>query len=142
MRQPAVAHQNSESAGVQKPLARSRYSVHDWRHARGILASVPARALQRETDNSGAIDVGKFVGFHIAAGFAHACEEPEAIGDLLFDAQARTDSGSVAADRRDVDGRLGGLGSRHGIVEQSHASAAVEDGKKKFAGPAADLVDL
>src|ERR1700732_467373 len=119
MRQPAVAHQNAESAGVQEPLACGRYSVHDCGHAHGILASVPARALQRETGNGGAIHVGKFVGFHIAAGLAHACEEPEAFDDLLFDAQARTGSGAVAANRRDVDGGLGGLGSAPGVLSKS-----------------------
>src|SRR5450631_2911872 len=140
MRQPAVAHQNAESAGVQKPLACRRYSVHDRRRAHGILAPVPAHALQRETGSGGAIDVGKFVDFHIAAGVAHPCKESEAFGDLLFDAQARPGPRPVAANRCDVDGRSGGLGSGHGIVEQSHASAGVEDGNKKFAGPAAELV--
>ena len=49
MRQPPVAHQNAEPAGVQVTLARGGYAVVDRGQTQRVAGAVPPRPLQRQS---------------------------------------------------------------------------------------------
>ena len=59
---------------------------------------------------------------------------------MLFQVQARTDAVAVPADGGDIYRRSSALGELYGVIEQSHAAAAVEDGDGQAAGEGVDFM--
>src|SRR5258706_8360244 len=139
MRQPSVADQNAEPAGVQVTFARGGNAVVDRGKTQGVAGAMPAGPLQRESRGHSPVDIREFIRLHIADGFAEARKEAQVPGQLLLDIEARTGATAVPAHRSDVD-RSGARGEPHGVIEESHPAAAVEDGERYSAGEGGDCV--
>src|ERR1700674_713494 len=104
MRQSAVADQNAQSAGIQIALARLGYAVVDGCQAQGIAGAMPARSLQRQARGEGAIDVGEFIRFDVAGGFAGANEYPQLRRNLLLKDQTCASAAAITSNRGYIHG--------------------------------------
>src|SRR5271167_1568395 len=99
VRQAAIADENAQAAGVQISFARAGYAIVDGGQSNGIVAPMPARALQRKPRGQGTVNVRKLVGLDIAAGLAGANERAQIRGDLLLKTQAPAEAASVSSNR-------------------------------------------
>ncbi len=89
---------------------------------------MPPRALHRQSQRQGSVDVREFIRFHVALGLSETRKQPEVVGHLLFQVEADAGAAAVAADRGDVHCSARDLRHLHGIVQKSHAGVAVEHG--------------
>src|SRR3979409_1658284 len=142
MRQLSVAHENAHTSGVEILLARGGDSVDDADPSEYIPRAAPTRSMQRQTRLNCPVDVGKLVGFHVAAGLARAREHPKIGRELLLQVDAHSEATAVATHRGGIRWSTRRLRKAHGFVKDSHAPATVEDGDHDLARPAAKLVTL
>src|SRR5580692_10990285 len=142
MRQPTVADEDTESAGVEETLARSGDAIVDGGETHSVFRAMPPCPLQREPRRYCPVNIGELVSLDVACGFTDPRESAQLRRQLLLQVKAATDAPAVRTHGGDVGGGAGDRGELHGIVEQSHASAAVEQGEQEPTGTALDLMTL
>src|SRR5262249_23276867 len=83
MRQPAVADQDAEPAGIEVGLMRARNSVDSTGDRERVVGPAPPLPRNRRPDRHRAVDVGELVRFEIAVRKAGAREYADAVSNLL-----------------------------------------------------------